>query len=127
MEKNKKRAKLVEIVINSCSGGFNLSEQACRMLGYKPNINVVENPRHQYDTGLSRFIAKYRHQQYRTDPKLVEVIRTLGKEANGEFSELEIVAISKKYEKKWRIKEYDGAESVEFCVPLPKDWYVHRV
>jgi hypothetical protein len=46
----------------------------------------------------------------RTDPKLVQVVRELGKEANGSCADLAIVTIPDGIE--WHIDEYDGIERI---------------
>jgi len=46
----------------------------------------------------------------RTDPLLILVIEEMGKKADGEYAELEIVEIPDDIE--WEINEYDGRESV---------------
>lgn len=46
----------------------------------------------------------------RDDPILVQVVEELGKEANGEHAELEVVSIPGNV--KWHIDEYDGTESI---------------
>jgi hypothetical protein len=47
----------------------------------------------------------------RNDCDLVKVVKKLGSEANGRFSNLKVVKIPNKV--KWMIDEYDGLESVE--------------
>ena len=46
----------------------------------------------------------------RTDPLIIQVVEELGDEANGRFSELEVVEIPDGIE--WEIDEYDGSETV---------------
>lgn len=46
----------------------------------------------------------------RDDPLLIQVINELGKEANGEYSDLEIIEIPDDVE--WEIEEYDGWETI---------------
>jgi len=46
----------------------------------------------------------------RTDPVLLRVVKELGKEADGRFSELKIVVVPDEVD--WVIEEYDGWESV---------------
>ena len=48
---------------------------------------------------------------FRTDEDLIKVIETLGNEADGNFSSLEIVEIPDDVE--WEIDEYDGSETIE--------------
>jgi hypothetical protein len=83
----------MKIVINSCYGGFGLSDEAyelyCDLTGQK--LGEI-----------------YQSDIRRDDPMLIKVIEILGEEANGNFSELKIVEIPDDVE--WIIEEYDGAE-----------------
>lgn len=84
----------MKVVINSCYGGFSLSDKALDM--YKQLSNKYEI----YDFELDR-----------TDPVLIQIVETLGAEANGRFAKLRIIEIPDDIE--WEITEYDGSESVE--------------
>ena len=78
----------MKIVINTCFGGFSLSEKACNELGLNNPYDAIE----------------------RNDPKLVEVVERLGSEANGRHAQLKIVNIPD--DVKWTIQEYDGSEHI---------------
>jgi hypothetical protein len=82
---------MTKIVVNRCWGGFSLSEEACKMLG-------VESA-YAYDAD-----------EKRADPKLIEVVEKLGREADGRFAYLEVVEIPDGI--KWHIHDYDGSESI---------------
>ena len=84
----------MQIVINSCYGGFDLSDKALDM--YKQLSNKSE---------------VYAYELDRTDPILIQVVETLGAEADGRFAKLRIIEIPDDIE--WEITEYDGSESVE--------------
>ena len=84
----------MKVVINSCYGGFGLSNKALDM--YKQLSNESE---------------VYVYTLDRTDPILIQVVETLGAEANGRFAKLRIIEIPDDIE--WEITEYDGMESVE--------------
>ena len=84
----------MKVVINSCYGGFGLSDKALDM--YKQLSNKYDI----YDFELDR-----------TDPILIQIVETLGAEANGRFAKLCIIEIPD--DVKWEITEYDGNESVE--------------
>lgn len=58
------------------------------------------------------------HDLDRSDKNLITVIRTLGKEANGNHSELCIIEIPD--DVKWEIGEYDGMEHVQ---EKHRTWY----
>ena len=74
-----------KVVINTCWGGFGLSDQAHREMGYSRDIK-------------------------RDDPKLVAIVERLGEAANGEFAKLKVVEVPDGVE--IEIVEYDGWEHV---------------
>ncbi len=82
-------AKKHEVVYNNCYGGFSLSYVAVEELGKLGVVFDDDIPRH--------------------DKRLIKVVKKLGAAANGRFTELKIAKITGK---KYRIEEYDGAESV---------------
>lgn len=84
----------MHIVINSCYGGFGLSDKALDM--YKQLSNKSE---------------VYSFELDRTDPILIQVVEALGAEADGRYAKLRIIEIPDDIE--WEITEYDGSESVE--------------
>jgi hypothetical protein len=83
----------MKIVINRCHGGFSLSDKALAL------YNKLSGNECMYDRGIPR-----------DDPRLVEVVETLAKEANGRYAALTIVDIPD--DVKWQIEEYDGMEWV---------------
>ena len=80
----------MKIVINTCYGGFGLSEEACKLLNCK-------------NGGYS-----YSDYAKRGDPKLVEVVEKLGEKANGNCAKLKIEEV----EGRFKIDYYDGLESI---------------
>lgn len=107
----------MKVVINSCYGGFGLSDEAMvcyfDLKGWDIEIE---------DTGCS--LGRYAYyvldgdtREYfcssdidRSDKILVEVVELLGEKANGDFSKLKIVDIPDDIE--WDIVEYDGREHI---------------
>lgn len=86
----------MKIVINSCFGGFSLSEEAYNYLGLK----------------WDGYGFAYRVSADRADPKLVECVETLGSEkASGRLSRLKVVEVPD--DAIWEIDNYDGMETVE--------------
>ena len=83
------------VVINTCYGGFGLSERAVR--DYK-NMAGITDPK-WYDRDIPR-----------DDPYLIKIIRDLGMTANGAHANLKIVEVPPDVE--WQIEEYDGNEWV---------------
>lgn len=79
----------MKIVINTCFGGFSLSQEA---------IN-----RYRKEKGATGRIS-------RDDEVLVKIVEELGTKANGFYSELKIVEIPD--DVKWCIEDFDGKEWV---------------
>lgn len=83
------------VVINTCYGGFGLSDRArkeyCRLAGITEQEFI--------DRNLDR-----------DDPYLVKVVKELGMAANGGYSNLKIVEIPG--DVSWHISEYDGNEHI---------------
>jgi hypothetical protein len=81
-----------KVVINSCYGGFGLSDKAkmrLKELGLEFDWEC-DIPRHH--------------------PLLVQVVEELGEKASGTYSKLEVVEIDSNM---YRITEYDGFEGVK--------------
>jgi hypothetical protein len=67
---------------------------------------------HPFLTSLKKdgIIYSYDKHNGRDDKDLIEVVETLGKEANGNLSDLKVVEIPDGID--WEIDEYDGMESI---------------
>lgn len=83
------------IVINTCFGGFKLSDEAFEL--YK-KAKKIENEDF-YDWEIPR-----------DDQLLIDVIESLGEDANGFCADLKIIEIPD--DVKWQIEQYDGKEWV---------------
>ena len=83
----------MKIVINGCYGGFGLSDTALEMYNE-----------------LSGSTIEYCHDMARNDPFLIQVVETMGDNANSWTSELRIVEIPDDVQ--WEIDEHDGLESI---------------
>jgi hypothetical protein len=83
------------IVINTCYGGFGLSEIALQR--YKQMAGITDPDWSYYEIN-------------RADPYLVKIVREMGMSANGKFSNLKIVEVPADVD--WEIAEYDGNEWV---------------
>ena len=109
-----------KVVINTCFGGFDLSNEALdRMyeLGYDMELNPNYDPR----PGVEWYNRTQKYKIYcgdipRHDPILVRVVEELGNKANGSCANLCVIEVSGLY----RIDEYDGRESVQ--TPDNTDW-----
>lgn len=96
------------VVINTCYGGFGLSDFAIDMMeqrGYKVN---------RYDFGSYLDTDIDRHNE-----DLLEVVEILGEDANGSCAELTIVEFDGNV---YQIDEYDGYESI--VTPEGQRWIV---
>ncbi len=81
----------MKVVLNSCYGGFSLSEEV---------YNYLDLPWDGYG---------YDFENHRDDPKMVEAVEALGDKANGPHANLRIVEIPDDVE--WFVDEYDGWET----------------
>lgn len=86
----------MKVVINSDHGVFCLSHAA---------IDYIKK---KYNRVLDSYLSNDKN--VRTDSVLIEVIEALGKEANGNFSNLKIIEVPDDVD--WLIQEYDGREWV---------------
>jgi len=82
-----------KIVINTCYGGFSLSQKAMDVLAQKGCL-----------------IDNYRAYGERANPLVAEVVESLGEEANGKYAKLKVVEIPDGIE--YTIEEFDGVESI---------------
>ena len=113
----------MKVIINTCFGGFELSNKAYEWLISKKGWRVVDSdnghPNH-YDAEIVRYKShdgKTRYyfmndndKEIRTNKDIIECVETLGKKSWGELSQLRIVEIPDDIE--WYIDEYDGIESI---------------
>lgn len=79
----------MKIVINTCYGGFGLSEKALALFNERSGTTIT------YE---------------RNNPILVEIVEQLGEAADGNYAELKVVEIPDDVQ--WQIDEYDGNEWV---------------
>ena len=129
----------MKIVINSCFGGFGLSNK-----GIKRYLELqgkecwfYKQTKYEYNDGKDEYILSdenddslfvifntkylgevtneldddfYYGDISRTDENLIKVVEELGSEANSRFSDLKIVEIPDDVE--WDIDDYDGIETI---------------
>ena len=110
----------MKVVINSCFGGFGLSDAAFEELLNRKGV-AWEKVISSYGTTYDYYEAGHleeddyylSHRQFtenRADPELVAVVEQFGKDVNTKYSELKIVDIPDDVE--WIVEEYDGLEHV---------------
>lgn len=118
-----KRMNLRRVVVNTCFGGFGLSNEAFELFLTKKGIKFYKEVRfpnliESFDyyqgapNGEDKNLLSYYDEDLvkRDDPILVEVVRELGEKANGYASDLKIIEIPADIG--WIIDEYDGRESI---------------
>ena len=93
-----------KVVINTCFGGFDLSEEAIAL--YRMLRELSDSVRSLAATER----PTYADEIARDDYDLVYVVETLGEKANTPHSKLKVVEIPA--DVKWQIEEYDGSEHI---------------
>jgi hypothetical protein len=107
---------MTQIVINSCHGGFGLSDEATALYGKLAGLELVRGP--DFVLGKSTWYVDtiadenffYDGNIPRDCEHLVQVVQQLGKLANSRYSYLKVVEIPD--DVAWTICEYDGYEHV---------------
>ena len=84
-----------KVVINTCFGGFGLSELAQVIIAERKRIKVEDFSVYELE---------------RDDYDLVTVVEALGDKADGSYARLKVVEIPADVQ--WKIEEYDGMEHV---------------
>jgi hypothetical protein len=101
----------MKVVINKCYGGFSISHKAAEYMAERGSerakLELAKFDGYWFGFGYNdEMIGGYE----RSDPLLVEVVETLGTEANSRLAELKVVEIPDGVE--WEIENYDGIEHV---------------
>ena len=86
----------MNVVINKCFGGFGLSDKAINL--------YLEKKGGEPSPDFSAYFID------RTDPVLVDVVKTLGLEADTKYSSLAVVEIPDGID--YEIVDYDGVEHI---------------
>jgi len=93
---------MYKVIINTTYGGFGISREAVEWLlreGADPSqVRII-------DEFIGGWCGLKRH-----DPLLVRCVETLGERADGRCAALEVRLLDQPL---YRIREYDGAESIE--------------
>lgn len=106
----------MKLVVNRCFGGFGLSQKAVELYFQLKGWKLISVPHGSlytdyYNEKEDDKTYWYAGDLERNDPTLLQVVATLGEEANGRFADLEIIDIPDDIN--WEITDYDGMESVE--------------
>jgi hypothetical protein len=107
----------MKVVINKCFGGFGLSNKAVEMciqkgmtLGDSKSVDYTD---WKLRDAADRYYANRGDENsFRCNPIVVEVVETLGDEADGSCARLVIVDIPYLGEEGWHIKSHDGIETI---------------
>ena len=110
----------MKVAINTCYGGFALSDYAFELLLARKGIDFEKEDTsrlmgpHYYHAGLphtdENYISEYSFYDDRADSDLIAVIEQLRDDADGWAAEIDIVEIPD--DVKWHIEEHDGWEHV---------------
>ena len=107
-----------KIVINTCFGGFGLSDEAMLLFAKKKGIEVYPEKSSWGNSSIfftEKGVGENRDCLWirdfeRDDPSLIEVVEELGERSYGQYAELSIVEIPDGVS--WHISEYDGSEHI---------------
>jgi hypothetical protein len=109
----------MKVVINSCFGGFGLSDAAFEELLNRKGV-AWEKVKDEYDRNVyykagyleedDHYLSCFEFTENRADPDLVAVVEQFGKDVNTPYSSIKIVDIPDDVE--WIVEEYDGLEHV---------------
>ena len=117
----KKEVRMKKVAINTCFGGFGLSEAAFERLLARKGI-AFEKVKGEsklmgdsyYKAGhvgdSEHYLSDYSFYEDRADPDLIAVIEEMKAEANNWAADIRIVEVP--VDAKWHIHEYDGLEHV---------------
>jgi|TARA_R110000787_G_scaffold3653_2_gene14187 hypothetical protein len=96
---------MVEVVINTCYGGFGISTAAEEAITKRKGKEL-------------EYMYIHHEESFRADTDLVAVVKELGEKANGSCAKLRIVEVDD--DALWAIEEYDGMEHVR---ETSRAWY----
>jgi len=111
----------MKVAINTCFGGFGISDEAFEKLLERKGIAFDKVEKESSFLGATYYqaghagnddyyISNYDHCENRADPDLIAVIEEMGAAANSWAADIRIVEVPD--DAKWHIHEYDGLEHV---------------
>jgi hypothetical protein len=97
-----------EVVVNRCYGGFSLSDAAIAEYARRKGFSLHRKAGDAFNLFKDQKCTQYFHQTEipRNDPDLIAIVRSMGKRANGEGSNLQIRIVEATIE----IESQDGLE-----------------
>jgi hypothetical protein len=111
----------MKVAINTCFGGFGISDEAFEKLLERKGIAFDKVEKESSFLGATYYqaghagdddyyISNYDQYDNRADPDLIAVIEEMGQKANSWAADIRIVEVPD--DAKWHIHEYDGLEHV---------------
>lgn len=107
----------MKVVINTCFGGFGLSEKAILRYAELKGITLYKKASNDYFSASFYISPDFNDESYfsvydipRDAIELVQTVEELQQEANGSCSELKVIEIPDGID--WYIEDYDGIEHV---------------
>ena len=102
----------IPIIINTCFGGFNLSDEIKQLYTEKNRnfgiLSIGYTTHMLFDLNMNKCLAD---EDFRTDPDMIDLVIAMDCEkASGPHSQLKIVRIPADVE--YTIEEYDGKETI---------------
>jgi hypothetical protein len=88
----------IKLVYNAKHGGFGLSDKGIKEYNCRTSSNYTLESEGEYIK--------------RSDPVLIELVETMGKEINGPYSHLKIKEFPVKYRECLYFSDYDGKENI---------------
>lgn len=116
----------MKVVINTCFGGFGLSDLAFEKLLQRKGIEFEKKEEacmsHYYRKGHMNdndyYLSEYDFYDNRSEADLIAVVEELGQLANNNYSSLKVIDIPDDIE--WQVEEYDGREHI---AEKHRTWY----
>lgn len=113
----------MKVVLNSCYGGFSLSEEGKELYLNKKGLKFTKEKSQYFSLVGYEYHVEGNEHWYerdiaRDDPVLVQVVEELGQKSFGSYAELRVVEIPDGVE--WEVEEYDGKEWV---AEKHRTWY----
>lgn len=100
----------MKVVINTCYGGFALSQKALNRLSELGSKYVSIFEEEDFNEVYYNDVFDTYSHEFRTDEKVLQAVSELGEESWGTYSELKVIDIPD--DVIWQIDEYGGMEEI---------------